>query len=145
MKPETVLKHAKVFYAELDNASVNGVFTGSLTKIFTGVCELPTSYYTPVKQFLDDFECLEIKERGTRKQPSVVMLLKPPPDVLPDLYVKSSPDALTDRETVAILVAEVESLKAWRKSHRGVDLPEALRTIDRRLAVIEKQLNITPK
>lgn len=140
MKPETVLKHATVFYEELAKTSRNGVFTGSLTKVFTNVCELPVSYYSPVKQMLDELGCLQIIERGTRKNPSVVKLLKSPPSGdadLPESIVKSLEQPLTDRETVARLVEQVESLEAWRESQRGIVLVEALRNIERRLHALE--------
>lgn len=150
MKPETVLKHAQAFYAALverstplilDNEEAQ-IFTGSVTKIFTIECELPLSYYTPVKQFLDDFDCLQIVERGTRNRESVVRLLRPPPTELPASFVKSLSDPLTDRAELAKLRGEVQGLKAWRESQKGIVLIDTLRNMEHRLVKIENMLGI---
>lgn len=158
MKHETLLKHALLFYSKLASESITAVidgedvtlYEGPLTKVFTQDCDLPASYYTPVKSVLEEYECLKVIQRGSRSQPSIVRLLKAPPfaliddpdavDALDIPIVKSSPAALTTRAQVVTLRKELENLKAWRESQKGLEILKALSNIETRLVRLENTL-----
>jgi hypothetical protein len=127
------------FYNEMKERSTtddegNTVFVGSVLEVFNHL-GISLSLYSRVKRLLVRSESIEILQRGTAHQPSIVLLrAAPTSEAFAD-------EGLTNARRHATLIQELErrleTLEGWRQS-LPPNLSEALREHESRLYRLEK-------
>ena len=145
VKRSTALKrHSFEFYKELEKRSeVNEygirVFVGKTTQV-THYLGISTSYYSQIINVLIASDCIRIIQRGTGRQPSIVVLVS---ELTDENY---SEEGLTSAAGRAILVASLEkrvaALEAWRISIGGdkVNFADTMRNHESRLSRVEERV-----
>lgn len=139
---EIVKNHALEFYRELEKrADANEfgipVFEGQVTKVmhYLGIS---SRWYSPIIRLLRECEAITLIQRGTRYQPTVIVLRGEPTDE------KISEKGLTTAGPPATLVARLESriaaLESWRVSTNGFNLVEAMANHELRLSQLESSI-----
>jgi hypothetical protein len=114
------------------------IFRGLITEIFSNL-GIANSNYSRVRQVLVDNGFIVYKDLGRRGVPSTVQLVRRPPDKpVEGLTIPGAGNNdLTLRAMCATLTRKVEALEAWREASGEIDIKEALRNIERRLAKLE--------
>src|SRR5262245_19907629 len=115
-------EHTSLLYSELlSRADEGGMFVGSKVEAFraTGLAQ---GYYSKLYGYLAELGCIVQVQRGSRRQSSIVQLVRPPtPEEFTALY--ASP--LTKPKTLATLDEELLNVKRrleFIERHLGVKL-----------------------
>jgi len=133
--------YSTALYAELaehaESRTVGGVtvsvWKGSLVKTCRSI-GVPKGTERRVVAPLEYLECIQILQRGVANVPSTVVLLKPPTEEMWEDY----DSGLTSRPSLARLSRQVEDIS---RQLGGVNLAEALLSLDRRLTAVESTIS----
>lgn len=139
----TLFKHCVAIYdammASADLDIIEGqrlrVFRGYTTEVFKEQ-HVPTGYYTPVKQKMEQYGCWTIIQSGARSVPSVIVLHKSPADV-GEWTSRPADSPLTLPAQYAKLRSDVDGILI---SIGGLNLKDAMINMETRLAALETQL-----
>lgn len=117
------------------------VFRGKLTDIFADM-KVSQKYYVTIRKILREYDCIQMLQRGTKAYDSIVILNHPPPEEI-------SPTLLTDAHSpakIADVDRRVTALEDWRVTTAGgLNIGEALRDMEIRLAKLEKERETSGK
>lgn len=137
---KAIIRHITTFYDLLEQDAVTEKVDGSSLRIFrgkvTGIYResgIPQSYYSEVFRQLEMQGCITFLQRGSKSVSSVIVLHRPPTE---SDYVPPIKSDLTNPERYANIREDVEGLKTLVG---GVNIAEALRTIETRLDQLEQQ------
>lgn len=133
--------YANALYELMDNNAVKRVVAGQSYKVWEGPLTktmqsigVPQGVERRVTRLLEELDCIQILQRGSRTYPSVVALLAPP---TADRWDDFRSRGLTTRPTAARLAAEVKDIK---KMLGGGDIAAILINFEERIVGIESVL-----
>lgn len=112
------------------------VFRGKVTEVWNSLGASQT-YYGRVRRLLLENGCFTLVERGQRNTDTVLVLHRPLPD---DVKLPDAP--LTSRATFATLSRRIEALEAIQENLGGLDIGQALRGMEIRIAHLESKREI---
>jgi hypothetical protein len=140
------VKYAREFYDLLAKDAIvepDGtllVWRGRITEAFKEL-GATSKYYTPVRAILVKTGAITIVEAGSRNKDSIVVLNDPLPGPAELAPILAGLD-LTGTRPGAKVWADVErrlsALEGWRETVGGINIAEALRDLEQRLASVEK-------
>lgn len=158
--PLAAITHARQFYAILEERATEEplpldpnvvyntedpvptvlVFRGQLSDVFREM-KVSQSFYTKIRAILIEYDCVSYLQKGTRAYDSVLILNhEPPEEISPEVLTRPSDPAtlsvLADR--LEDLEHSVKVLEKWRDSAGGINIGEALRNMELRLAKLER-------
>jgi len=142
MAEKAIVGHTNtMYYALRDRATQEGehlIFRGKVTKVF-GETGISNGYYSEVFRQLEGQGCILYLQRGSKSTESVIALQHPPEaaETLP-----AAPSPLTDAERYANVWEDVRALKTLVG---GLNIVEALKTIEDRLEELERRLGVNAK
>lgn len=116
------------------------VFRGQLSDVFREL-KVSQTFYSKIRAILIEYDCVTYLQRGTRAYDSVLLLNHPPPEeVPPEVLTRPSDPATLSAVADALesLSHSVSVLEKWRESTGGINISEALRNMELRLARLEK-------
>lgn len=126
---------ANLLYKRLLDESVDGIFVGKITEIYR-LLGLPSGYYSYIIGTLKESKSIEYLSRGRQGKPSKIKMGPPPDEVATlDLGLTSAPTAAKLERRMKALEAKYEA-----QTRGGLNVPEALRNFEFRLAHIEQVL-----
>jgi hypothetical protein len=135
------VKHAYELLEERSSVNEYGerVFEGHFSKLL-GELGFSKRWYSEIRSALlipVEDPCIEIVQRGTANQNTIVILRHPPPPEWADLTAGGLTQARFRDTVYGRVEARVERLEAWRETLGGVNLAEALRNFEMRLSRLE--------
>src|SRR4051794_28548857 len=131
-----VFKHAVALYdllcqsAKEDEDTELLTFRGSITEVWRSL-GVSQAYYSQVRRFLLESECISIVQQGARNTDSIIVLHRQPQA---DEWEVAQSD-LTERVTIATLHQEVRNLK---RLLGGIHLPDLVIDLDKRIRELER-------
>jgi hypothetical protein len=138
-----VLRHALAVYDELrkrarEDDALGLVYEGKLKDVYVYL-NISSSAYTRIRRVLLGCGSIEILQRGSRYQPSIVALRDRPPDGNHELTGEDLTGYTAPARILVELQAEVQALGTWRETLREVNLTEVLRNFEDRITRLEAQ------
>jgi len=140
--PSQLAGHTFALYDELSKLATPNddgelVFVGKLTKVYNSL-GISSSMYSRIKRILMGTKSIEILQRGTGAQPSII-LLHGAPD--PEIFSRKD---LTAPRTFATLLGtlenRVETLEGWRES-MPFSISEVLLDYEIRIVQLERAIS----
>lgn len=129
-----------------DNSELNEygerVFVGSVASVINDIAT-SKRYYTPIRRLLEsppNDPCVEIRQRGTGKQPSIIRLFHPPPAAwseIPLLGLTRDASHATLSESARASTELVRRVESLENKLGEVNLVEVLQDYKRRLEQLE--------
>lgn len=140
---ELLEKRAKTEYLETDDLVAMPqeilVFRGSLTDVFKEL-KVSQTFYSKIRAILIEYDCVTYLQRGTKAYDSVLLLNHPPPEEI-SLEVLTRPG---EAASIAVLADRLEDVERsveiftkWRETTGGINIGDAFRDMERRLAKLE--------
>lgn len=120
---------------ELEDGKTARIFAGSYFECWKST-KIAQTYYSPVRKALERHEAISILQKGGRSADTVIHLRG-----LPDAWdVDGWNDSvsLTKTRSYARMVSDVEETK---RLVGGINIPEALREVERRLDALAEKLD----
>lgn len=117
-----IAAHALAVYNAMETRSEDGIFRGSLVKVYD-TCGVSRSHYKRIFELLNDLSCITVDQRGHGSSPSVVYLHRPPTEQeISDWYLTKGPRS--DKTLLETRVARIEQGYIG-----GLDIKKALQDL----------------
>lgn len=131
MTTPILAQHSKTVYQRIEKEAVEGLFTGSLTKLYDE-CGISRSFYRRIFAILQDLSCITVITKGHGATPSKVQVHREPTDEeLLAWDLTRGPHS--DKTLLESRLAVIEQRLG------GLDIKRMFQEVDRRLGAIERQ------
>lgn len=136
-----LLEHATALYHALDAAATTETLDGEDTRVFRGSIvrvyrslDISQAHYSEVRRGLLEANCMTILQRGSKHNPTVIVLHKEPDE---SSMVSYETLGLTNEVSAGIVLQE---LRDMRRRIGSIMIPDALINIERRLQELDKRI-----